>query len=544
VTPEDGPAAEPSGPERAHPRFGPATPPAAAAAVRWLLAPADRLFDRLYGSRWNPLLQSGNLATLFLAVSTVSGLFLFLFYSVSAPYASVARIEEGIFLGSWVRAVHRLSAELAMVAVVFHLLRKLVQGHAYGPRFLAWTSGIFLLGALLLCGWTGLVMVWDAQALEIARQGARLVDLLPILSQPLARSFDGGEPIPSSFFFMNLFLHVALPLGVAGLLWLHVSRVARPAWLPPIPIRRVALGALALAALLVPAGLAPEADPFDLPGRVPLDLLYAFWLPVAREVPAAVHLALWLGGFVLLAAAPALWRPRARIRPSRVDPDHCTGCESCFHDCPYEAIAMVPRTAGRARSALVARVDPARCVGCGICAASCAPMGVGPGGLTGREQLAAMRDLLASPRPSGREVLVLACGNGLAARPERLASPGVRVRAAGCAGSIHTSVVEAALRGGFGGVFLLTCPTRDCLYREGPKWLAARVHDGHEAELQSRVDRRRVAIGAFSRSELAAARRAIAALATRVATFEIESADDFDLVAACPREDEPEVVGA
>ncbi len=533
----------PASPESAA-HFGPALPPAGGRAVRALLAPADRLFDRIYGSRWNPLYQSGNLATLFLGVSIASGLYLFLFYSISAPHASVERIENALFLGSWVRALHRLSAELAMVALLIHVLRKLIQGHTYGPRFLAWATGVLLLGALLLCGWTGLVMVWDVQALEIASQGARLVDLAPILSQPLSHSFDGATEIPSSFFFMNLFLHVALPLGVAAVLWLHVSRIARPAWLPPRPILRAALAALALAAAIVPAGLAPAADPFDLPGRVPLDLLYAFWIPIARRVPVVIHLSLWIGLFALLVSAPLLWRPHRRIRPSRVDPDHCTGCESCFHDCPYEAIAMVPRTAGLARSDFVARVDPTRCVGCGICAASCAPMGVGPAGVTGREQLAEARALLGDLRATGRDVLVLGCGNGLAARPERLAAPGVHVRAVGCAGSIHTSTIEAALRHGIGGVFLLTCPARDCLYREGPKWLAARVYDGREAELQERVDRRRVAIGAFSRSELGAARKGIAALGARLESIAIERQEDFDLVAACASEAEEESIHA
>ncbi len=520
---------------------GPAAPPAAAGLLRALLAPLDRLFDRIYGSRWNPLYQSGNLVTLFLAVSLATGLYLFLFYQIAAPYASVERIENDLFLGSWVRALHRLSAELAMVALVVHLLRKLLQGHAHGPRALAWVSGVFLLGTVLLCGWTGLVMVWDAQALEIADLGARLVDLVPVLSQPLARSFDGSAPVPSSFFFMNLFLHVALPLGLAALLWLHVSRVARPTWLPPKPIRRFALAALAIAAALVPAGLAPEADPLALPGRVPLDLLYAFWLPVARRVSPAVHLALWVGAFLLLAAAPWWWRPRRAIRASTVDPDRCTGCESCWRDCPYEAIAMVPRTTGLARSATVARVDPARCVGCGICAAACAPMGVGPPGATGRDQLAELRDFLAGVRASGREVLVLGCGNGLAARPAPLAGEGVLVRAVGCAGSIHTSTVEIALRHGLGGVFLLTCPSRDCRFREGPKWLAARVFEGREAELHDRVDRRRVAVAAFSVSEAAAARREIARFAERLRGLATEPEAGFDLVAACARAGAEEV---
>lgn len=523
-----GPPAPPAGP-------APAEPPRAARALAALVGPLDRLFDRLYGSRWNPLHQSGNLAVLFFGVLLATGLYLFLFYKIADPYASVVRIENDIFLGSWVRSLHRLSADLAMVALLFHVLRKLLQGHTHGPRVLAWTSGVVLLGTVLLSGWTGLVMVWDVQGLRVAQEGARLIDLAPILSQPLSRSFDGEKAVPSSFFFMNLFLHVALPLGLAGGLWIHVSRLARPAWLPPPAIRRWTLAALAVAAALVPAGLAPRADLLALPGEVPTDLLYAFWLPAAAKLPPLAHLGLWAATFALLLAMPKLWRPRRGIRPSRVDPDRCTGCESCFQDCPYEAIAMVPRSGGTARSATVARVDPARCVGCGICAASCAPMGVGPAGWTGRDQLAEARGWLQALAPSGREVLVLGCRNGLAGRPELLAAAGVVVRPTACAGSLHTSVVELLLRAGVGGVYLLTCPPRNCLYREGPKWLAARVLDGRAAELQPRVDRRRIALGGFSVAEAGAARADVAALLARVRALAPEAEANLDLVAACER---------
>lgn len=520
-----------------HPPAGtaPAGPPRAARLLAALFDPFDRLFDRLYGSRWNPLHQSGNLAVLFFFVLLTTGVYLFLFYRIAAPYDSVVRIENEIFLGSWVRSLHRLSADLAMLAVAVHVLRKLLQGQTYGPRVLAWASGVVLLGVVFLSGWTGLVMVWDVQGQRVAQEGARLIDLAPILSQPLSRSFDGETAVPSSFFFMNLFLHVALPLGLAALLWLHTSRVARPAWLPPPTLRRFALLALGVAAALVPAGLAPRADLLALPGEVPTDLLYAFWLPAAAKLPPLAHLGLWAAGFALLFAMPKLWRPRRGIRPSRVDPDRCTGCESCFQDCPYEAIAMVPRTSGAARSEKVALVDPSRCVGCGICAASCAPMGVGPAGWTGRDQLAEARAWLGSLAPTGREVLVVGCRNGLAGRPALLASAGVAVQPTACAGSLHTSVVELLLRAGVGGVYLLTCPPRNCLYREGPKWLAARIHDGRDAELQPRVDRRRLAIGSWSVAEATAARADVAALLARVRALAPEAEENLDLVAACER---------
>lgn len=498
----------------------PADAPAAGRALARLLAPVDRLADALWGARWNPLQQSGNLATWCFLVSLATGLYLFLFYRIADPYASVVAIETTVPLGSLVRGVHRLASELAMVAIVVHLVRKLAQGHTWGPRAFSWLSGVGLLGLVLLCGWSGLIMVWDVQAIEIATQGSHLLDLFPVLSQPMARAFTGEAPLPSAFFFMNLFLHVALPLGLAAGLWLHVSRVARPAWLPPKPMRWAVLAALVGVAALIPAGLAPEADPFALAESLPLDGLYAFWLPVARRLSPPVHLTLWLGTTALLVAVPWLWRPRRLIRTSWVDPNHCTGCDSCTQDCPYEAIHMVPRpadaTARGERSALVALVDPARCVGCGLCAGSCAPMGVGPVGWTGRDQLATWRAAFSHAAANvgagatiGREVLVLGCRQAIDGHRTRLARPGVTVVATDCSGSLHSAVLELALRSGWGGVAVLTCSPRACLNREGPKWLAARVHDGREAELKPRVDRRRLRVAAFTPGDAAAAQAAI-----------------------------------
>ncbi len=91
-----------------------------------------------------------------------------------------------------------------------------------------------------------------------------------------------------------------------------------------------------------------------------------------------------------------------------------------------------------------------------------------------------------------------------------------------CVGNVHSSVIERLLRGGAGGVLLLTCPSRDCHHREGPKWLDARVYHGREAELQPRVDRARVKIAEANASEPGRAvealrefTSAIAALPTR-----------------------------
>jgi coenzyme F420-reducing hydrogenase delta subunit len=102
-----------------------------------------------------------------------------------------------------------------------------------------------------------------------------------------------------------------------------------------------------------------------------------------------------------------------------------------------------------------------------------------------------------------------------------------------CCGNLHSSVVEYWIRSGAAGVLVASCPPRDCRSREGPKWLEERLQHGREAELQERVDRRRVRVVHAAEAEsrlvlhaLAAFRVDLAALALaeREAAIELETA--------------------
>lgn len=474
-----------------------------------MLRPVDSLFNRVYTSEWNPLYKSGALAVTFLLLTLVTGVYLFILYQVADPYGSVARLD-GTWLGSLMRSVHRYSADLAIVAIAFHALKMLMTGRNWGPRALAWVTGIILLSMLLLCGWTGLVMAWDVQGQLVAIEGARLLDLLPLFSEPISRSFTHPDSVGRSFFFMNLFLHVALPLGLAGLYWLHSSRVARAPIFPPKAIHRYAIGAVIVLSLLVPVPLPPKADLLAVPIGVPLDVFYAFWLPIAGAVSAPVHLLSWLILAGVTLSVPWWWRPEKRMfAKSAVDENHCAGCTQCYLDCPYEAINMVTRSEPSELSVYVARVEPTLCVGCGICSGSCAPMGVGPTGRTGRDQLKVAEAFLNTHEPGVDDLVLIGCGYGLGSDLTITTEEGIIAYPSGCAGSVHTSVIESVLRWGVAGVYVLTCPDRDCFFREGPKWLHERVYNDREAELKDRIDKRRVRIGSFATTETAAARRAI-----------------------------------
>lgn len=482
-----------------------------------LLALVDSVFDRIYGAVANPLYQSGNLVVACLVVMVATGLYLLFAYRTEAPYDSVRDLANDPWLGAWIRSLHRYAADLAAIATAVHCLRLFLQGRTSGPRTLAWTSGVLLAGFLLVSGWTGIVLRWDLEAQVFATEGARLLDRLPVFSEPLSRTFADPARVGRAFFFMNLVAHVALPIGIGLFLWVHTARLARPKLFPP----RLLFGTLVVLLLALsvvwPAPLLGPADLLRVPGRVPVDSFYGFWIPLARLQPPLHHLAVWAGGFLGLLSVPWWWRPRreAGTEPSRVDERLCTGCSQCYFDCPFEAIAMVPRTAGRG-SELVARVDPERCVSCGICAGSCAPMGIGPPGRTGRDQLEALRALLEGMRVGPDRVLAFSCRNGLDRDRRLVGLEGVSVLTVHCVGAVHTSVIEAALRRGFGGVFLLGCPIRNCIYREGTQWLIERTLHGREAELKDRVDRRRVEIGQFGAGDSREAAAAVAAFRRRV----------------------------
>ena len=514
--------------------------------LRRVLAKADLWFNRLYTWKHNPLYQSGTIVVLMLAIMLITGLYLVIFYRIGSPYASVTRISEQVFTGRWMRSLHRYAADVALVAAAVHALRMFAQNRSWGPRTLAWLSGLFLVFLMYVCGWTGYVMVWDLQAQVLAIEGARVLDALPIFAAPVGRAFVGESPLPGAFFFLNLFLHIAVPIGVAFVLWMHVARVARPTLLPPKRLMWGTTSMLLVLAVLWPAPLDDPANLLTLPGQVSVDWFYAFWLPFSRTLSPWTAWAFILGGTAIAATVP-LWtkpKPEERVPTSFVKERFCTECNQCYVDCPYDAIRMIDRTDGR--PGRVAHVDPSLCVSCGICAGSCAPMGVGPPERTGRDQLARVETFIESHTWGPNDVVLVACDRGAQRAATRGELGDTPVFPVPCAGNLHTSVVEYLVRTGVGGVLVAACPPRDCWSREGPRWLHERLFAQRPAELKARVDPKRVRVAYAAEAEglhliaaLDAYRRYVRALEAA------QGEDDIEIELECelPALEVPEGVG-
>lgn len=469
------------------------------------LKPINALFDRLYHSEYNPFYRSGTLAIGLLFVLLASGFYLLFFYSVSAPYESTAALQDQVILGRWVRALHRYATDATLIAVIFHVLQLLAQGKTWGPRTLAWISGIVLFAALIVSTVTGYVMVWDSHAQLLALSGLKLLSALPFVGDEMALAFSGRSPLPSSFFFMNLFLHVAIPLGIVFGMWIHTARLARTVWFPIKPVFYVSLLGLIVLSIVIPAPLPEKADLLKAVGPTPVDLWYGFWIPLLDIFQPALVFSAIAFLFVLGCSIPFWWRPAARLRPpiSQVDEDTCTGCTQCARDCPYEAISMVPHKSGKR---LLAQVSALHCVSCGVCAASCNVMAVGPAGRVGADQVQSITNLL-----RGFEVIADKASIALIACRHNGAAP-AQIRSLceqhsnlfyfdlNCCATLHSDTVELLLSK-LDGVFISGCAARNCTNRDGLNLLKERLFGKRVPFVSQDIDKKRIFVAPHSEFE-------------------------------------------
>ena len=512
--------------------FNVATPPPAEAGGvaawsprrgRWAVALervalfAERLVNRLTSPQFNPLYHTGTIAFLLLLIVGFTGLYLFLFfqYGYDASYAAVARMESQI-IARTIRAIHRYASGATVIVTLLHAYRMLFLEKFRGPRWLAWLTGVALTGIVWVAGVTGYWLIWDERAVLINDAFRRALDALTPWN-PAFMSFvaGAGEAGRSWLLFLLIFaVHVILFLVAIGFFYLHIVRLKRPKWLPPMPwVVGIAMVAL-LAGLLFPVGLLPQGDLLRLPGAITFDPIFLFFLPF----PGARWLWLALTVVALVAAAlPWLSRSVRRSRPIaaaagvpvssyppvhpdgprvRVLTERCTGCTLCALDCPYGALEMVERDDGRPHK-YVARALPDRCVACGICVGSCDVLAVTLG-QTMPENLLGLMNVQAAAAPRAavspassipldpaqlRGARVIFTCERHAAQGARAYLDGRRTPADGpaviitlpCAGAAPPDLLGRALEAGAVSVRVVGCPPDDCANREGVTWAEQRL---------------------------------------------------------------------
>jgi coenzyme F420-reducing hydrogenase delta subunit/Pyruvate/2-oxoacid:ferredoxin oxidoreductase delta subunit len=451
---------------------------------RWLRA-GERLcqrveaaVDRLVPAGANPLTQTGALANITLLIAVASGVLLLFWYtpSIHQAHASVEAMGQAPWTAGLVRSLHRYSSDACMAFVLLHAVRLLVARRVTGARWVAWVTGLVLLVLLWVVGWLGYWLVWDERARQVALGTARVLDALPIFADPLGRSFLTDAGLNSLLFFVVFFVHMLLPLGMGVALWLHITRLSRPRFLPDRRMTAWVLGALTVASLLHPATSVAPAHMTVTPGAMTADAWYLVGVVLTDRLGAGALWALLLGAGAI--ALPLPWAlTRARPAPAAVEASRCNGCTLCSKDCPYDAITMVPHATRAPGVPFMAQVDPAKCVACGICSGSCDSVGIGLPWL--RQDLERRRVEAWLASAEGDDV-AFACAEATHLEVDEASGrcaelPGYRVLRVPCAGWVHTLTVERALRRGAGKALIVACPEGSCRYREGTRWTRDRL---------------------------------------------------------------------
>jgi ferredoxin/coenzyme F420-reducing hydrogenase delta subunit len=493
-----------------------------------LLARFERPLSRWFGGENSPVHHLGALTIYFFWIILVSGIYLFLFYdtSVSGAWLSLERITyDQWYLGGIMRSLHRYASDAAVITMILHMSREFLRGRYRGVRWYSWFTGVPLLWLVFIFGISGYWMVWDELAQYVAVATARLLDWLPIFSDPMVRNFLTNDTVNERFFTLMAFIHlVGLPIGLVLGVWFHLLRVRLPRINPPRTLMAGALLALLALSLAVPAVSHPPADLGIVPTALRLDWFYLAIYPLLDlTAEGAMWGGLW-GLSIFLCALP--WLPPLQHPPAAIVhlPD-CTGCEFCAEDCPYGAIEMVPRTDGR-RFALEAKVDPALCVSCGICTGSCpssSPFRKQQPLRTGIElPYFTMDDLKrrldrAARRASGPGPRVVLVGCDYSVPVETLEAAGVASLSLPCAGMMPPAAIDYLLRdGGADGVMLAGCDAGDCHFRHGDRWVTDRVARQRMPKLRGRVPRERLLLSWHKPIDASGLKAAVAAFRKRL----------------------------
>ncbi|MFQ5569760.1 MAG: hydrogenase iron-sulfur subunit [Rhodothermales bacterium] len=429
----------------------------------------------------NPFAQMGAVANTTFLIALVTGILLLFWYSpsVNHAYGSVVRMQDSPYLAELLRSLHRYSSDACMLFVVLHGFQTFFARKIGGARWLAWISGIVLIGLLWLDGWTGYWLVWDEAARQIALGTATLLDVLPIFPDPISRSFLTNESVNSLFFFIIFFIHMLIPLAMGVFLWVHIMRLNKSKFFTNKPLSAYIFVTLVGLSLLVPAPLAKPAEMGVIPQDLSVDWYYLLPLFFTDRLQGGVLWIVFLLASVVLFGLP-WWLTRRRAEPSVVDEERCNGCTQCFLDCPYNAISLLPRVNGKGQESVVARIDPAKCVGCGICVGSCDSTGIDQGRLPVLDVRRWINHYAGGETTEERRFTAFVCAESAGAhlrlneRGESAAMPGYRIVPVPCVGWVHMLMVERALRHGAQGVLLAGCEA-DPVCRKGTNWTAERL---------------------------------------------------------------------
>ena len=495
-------------------------------------------FDAAFRPAWNPFYQLGALGWFFYWIVVATGVYLYVFFDtgITNAYLSVEYLtHEQWYAGGVMRSLHRYASDALVIVVMVHLLREYAHDRYRGKRWFAWVTGVPLIWFLYACGISGYWLVWDKLAQYIAVITTEWLDTLPFFAEPIARNFLNSVTLGGRFFTLMVFIHIAVPLIMLFLMWLHIQRHSLPKVNPPKGLAIGTLATMIVLSLVYPALSQGPADLDVVTSVIRPDWFYIPLYPLLDHVSGLVMWFALAGMTVLLFFVP--WLPPARKESvAVVNLDNCNGCGRCVADCPYSAITMVPRTDGLPFAQQVT-VNESNCTSCGLCVGACPTAtpfrratalvpGIDLPDLPVKALAERVREAGATSRGEDGEPRVVVFSCRATEHAPRLERPGVEVIEVPCLGQIPPPLLDFTLaRGHADGVFLAGCREGDCHFRLGANWTEQRIDRQRDPYLRARVPRERLELCWGGPTRARRTREALDAFRERLRALNAEKAD-------------------
>jgi menaquinol-cytochrome c reductase cytochrome b subunit len=199
------------------------------------------------GNNWFYTLGS---ATLFAFLSqAVTGVFLAMYYdpNASKAYESARYITNEVFLGEFVRGMHKWGSTVMVVLIFLHMGRTFFFGAYKYPRELTWIIGVILLVLTMVMSLTGYLLPFDQRSYWATIVADNINGAGPLVGPYLADFLRAGPEFTATTLSRFYAIHMLLvPVAIAALIGAHLYLVMKlgttaPPWTkvePPEELRK------------------------------------------------------------------------------------------------------------------------------------------------------------------------------------------------------------------------------------------------------------------------------------------------------------------
>jgi menaquinol-cytochrome c reductase cytochrome b subunit len=194
------------------------------------------------GTNWFYTLGS---ATMFAFLSqAVTGVFLAMYYRPDAAggaYESARYITNDVFLGQFVRGMHKWGSSVMIILIFLHMARTFFFGAYKYPRELNWVIGVVLLILTFVMGLTGYLLPFDQRSYWATIVANNITASGPLVGPYLGDFLRGGPDFGATTLSRFYAIHMLLVPGlIAALIGAHLYLVAKlgttaPPWIKAEP---------------------------------------------------------------------------------------------------------------------------------------------------------------------------------------------------------------------------------------------------------------------------------------------------------------------